>query len=297
MLRTTHSNCPTCSLVRRGCAVLAFTSALFLLAPSLAAHDGLAEQIAALSVQIAASPANPELFVKRGELYRATRQYPQALADLDRAARLDPAFAAADLVRTYVCLDIGEYRSAADAATRFLTRQPGHAGALVARARALVKLGRVQDAAVDFTRALEAQPQPDVYIERARAAATAGPAAIEAALRGLDDGIRRLGPIVTLELEAMDIELRLAHYDAALARLDRVSAQAARKESWLARRGAILESAGRLDQARLAYQAALAAARSLPAWTQQTAASSALIERLRIDLTRLAPESSTSPRK
>jgi tetratricopeptide (TPR) repeat protein len=297
MLRTTHSDALTRSRRRRRCAVLAFASALFLLEQFPAAHDGLAEQIAAVSAQIAASPASPELFVKRGELYRATRQYQQALADLDRAARLDPTFAAADLVRTYVCLDIGDSRSAADAATRFLTRQPGHVGALVARARALAKLGRAEDAAADFTRALEAQPQPDLYIERARVAATAGPAAIEAALRGLDDGIRRLGPIVTLELEAIDIELRLAHYDAALARLDRVSAQAARKESWLARRGAILESAGRLDEARSTYESALAAARSLPAWTQQTAASSALIVRLRTDLARLAPGPSTHPRK
>ena len=141
---------------------------------------------------------------------------------------------------------------------------------------------------------LEGQPQPDLYIERARIAMTTGP---DAALHGLDDGIRRLGPIVTLELEAIDIELRLARYDAALSRLDRVSAQAARKESWLARRGAILEAAGRLDDARSAYQAALAAAQSRPAWTQQTAASSELIDRLRSDVARLSSYAATRPSK
>jgi tetratricopeptide (TPR) repeat protein len=276
--------------------VLAFASALVLVQQVLA-HGGLAAQIAALTAQIASSPTSPELFVQRGELYRATRQYQHALADLDRATRLDPRLAAADLLRSHVFLDIGDPRSAADAATRVLTRQPGHGGALVARARALAQLGRLRDAAIDFTRALEARPHPDVYIERARVVVTGGPGAIEEALRGLDDGIRRLGPIVTLELEAIDIELRRAHYDAALTRLDRVSAQAARKESWLARRGAILESAGRFDEARATYQAALAAADNLPAWTQQTAASSALIERLRTDLTRLARRSSTRPRQ
>jgi len=147
--------------------VLAVAFALLFVEARLPAHDGLAEQIAAVSAQIAASPARPELFVKRAELYRATRQYPQALADLDRATRLDPALAAADLVRTYLSLDTGDFRSAAGAATRFLTRQPGHVGALIARARAFAKLGRVADATADFTRALEAQPQPDLYVERA----------------------------------------------------------------------------------------------------------------------------------
>jgi hypothetical protein len=99
-LRTTHSNSRTRSLARRRCAVLALACALFLVEQFPLAHDGIAAQIAALTAQIAASPASADLFVKRGELYRATRQWVQALADLDRATRLDPALASADLVRT-----------------------------------------------------------------------------------------------------------------------------------------------------------------------------------------------------
>ena len=265
-------------------SVLALMGSLVLLQQFPLAHDRLGEQIAAVSAQIARDPANPVLFQKRGELLREVREYQQALADLDHAASLDPAMATVDLVRARLFLDADKPQAAVDAASRFLARQPGHVAALITRGRARAKLGRAVAAAIDFTHALNAQPLPDVYIERARVILVSGNGAIDEALRGLDEGIGRLGPIVTLELEAIDLELRMTRYDAALARLDRVSIQAARKESWLARRGDILASAGRVDEARSAYRAALASALSLPPWTQHTQASLALIDRLHADL-------------
>jgi tetratricopeptide (TPR) repeat protein len=297
MLLTTLSMKISPPAVRRGVAAVALAGAIVLFPHAPSAHDGVEGQIAQITAQLAREPANPGLLLKRGELYRATRQYPQALADLDRAAALDPNLSAAELARARVRLDAGNPRGAAEAASRFLARVPGHADALVVRARARVRLGQVREAAADFTRALESRPFPDWYVERARAQMASGGDGIGDAIRGLDDGIRRLGPVVTLELEAIDLELRLRRHAAALSRLDRLSAQTPRKESWLARRGTILESAGRIDEARAAYRAALAAASSLPAWTQRAPASAALIERLRNDLTRLDTDSPADPKK
>jgi tetratricopeptide (TPR) repeat protein len=251
------------------------------------AHNGLADRIAAITAQIVKNPTSGELLVRRAELYRFSRQWREALADLDRASTLDPAMAAVDLARAHVFLEVGHQQAAVDAASRFLTHQPGHADALIVRGRARAKIGFAKEAAIDFTRALDQRPAPDLYLERAHAILGSGPSHIESALRGLDEGIARLGPIVTLELEAIDLELRLKRYDAALARLDRVSAQAARKESWLARRGAILEQAGRIEEAGTTYRAAWTAAMNLPESTRRARASSALIERLRADLNRL----------
>jgi predicted Zn-dependent protease len=219
---------------------VALAASLILAQHFATAHNGLGEQIAVLTAQIAANPANAELRVRRAELYRFSRRWTDAIADLDRAATLDPAMAAVDLARAHLLLESGNPRAAVDTATRFLTRQPRHADALIVRARARATLGFAHDAATDFTRALDQRPTPDVYIERAHTILGPGTTHIEEALRSLDDGIVRLGPVVTLELEAIDLELRLKRYGAALSRLDRVSAQTARQESWLARRGAIL---------------------------------------------------------
>jgi predicted negative regulator of RcsB-dependent stress response len=107
------------------------------------------------------------------------------------------------------------------------------------------------------------------------------------ALLALDEGIARLGPVVTLELEAIDLTVRGKRYDEALLRLDRIASQTPRKETWLERRGDVLEKAGRLSEAREAYQAAFDALSLLPAWTQETQASTTVRARLRTDLARV----------
>ena len=251
------------------------------------AHDGLAERIAALSAQITQSPSSPSLLVKRAELYRENRQWSEALADLDRAERIDSTIAIVNLVRAHVHLERKNWPAAADAATRFISRQPDHADARVVRARAYVQLGRRQEAAADFTSALAVRPKPDLYIERAKALEGPGRDALGQALRSLDEGLARLGPIVTLELEAIDLELRLNRYDAALARLDGITARAPRKDTWLARRGAMLERAGRPEEARAAYRAALDFLSNQSERIQQTRASMTLAAGLRADLERL----------
>jgi tetratricopeptide (TPR) repeat protein len=138
-------------------------------------------------------------------------------------------------VRARLHSDVHDWKTAVDASNRFLAHEPGHADALIVRGRAHAKLGDAKAAAADFTRAIEARPLPDLYVERARTIAQLRPLGAESALRGLDQGITRLGPIVTLELEAIELELQLKRFDAALARLDRLSAQSAGKTAgWLA---------------------------------------------------------------
>jgi tetratricopeptide (TPR) repeat protein len=227
------------------------------------------------------------VLIRRAELYREARQWQQALADLNRAEHLDPTRPGPDLVRAHVFLDARNWTDAIAAATRFLARQPRDADALIVRGRAQAGVGSSHAAIADFSLALEERPLPEVYIDRARVSAGLGRGGLEEAVTGLDAGIARLGPIVTLELEAVDAELRLKRYDAALARLDRVSAHASRKDSWLARRGAVLEHAGRLDEARATYRAALDSANSQPDSIRKTRASLALTDRLRDDIDRL----------
>ena len=61
---------------------------------------------------------------------------------------------------------------------------------------------------------------------------------------GLDEGLAALGRPVTLQLEAIRLELALGRTDAALTRLRSEAARAKRKESWLVRIGEIQASSG-----------------------------------------------------
>jgi predicted Zn-dependent protease len=169
-----------------------------------------------------------------------------------------------------------------EALDRFLAKEPDHPRGRVLRARALVKLGKRREAVGEFTRAIDQTPagglpEPEYYLERAQALGAEGGEYAKEALGGLDEGLARLGPVVTLQLCAIDLEMARNRYDAALERLEKLAAQSARKESYLARRGEILEKAGKLGEARQANVKALEALESLPPHKRKTRA----MERLR----------------
>lgn len=226
-------------------------------------HEGLHEQIAEVTKQIDLNPKNPALYVKRGELYREHREWKHALADYKRAAQLEPELAAVDLCKGRLYLDQGSPGLAKDPLDRFLERNPDHAEGLETRARVLVKLRKPLEAVQDYSRALKKDVRPEIYLERSQALLSAGLEHTNEALAGLDEGIRNLGPVVTLELAAIDLELTAKRYDFALQRLEAVANQSERQESWLTRRGEILEMAGRFEEARRSYSEAITAIDSL----------------------------------
>jgi tetratricopeptide (TPR) repeat protein len=78
------------------------------------------------------------------------------------------------------------------------------------------------------------------------------------ALGALDAGQARIGPAVSLELAAVDLEVELGSYTAALTRLDRLLGRSAVSPAWVARRGEVLERAGQPAAARAEYARALA---------------------------------------
>jgi tetratricopeptide (TPR) repeat protein len=165
-----------------------------------------------------------------------------------------------------------------------LSRQKDAPEAWLTRARVLVKLKQFRAAAEDYNHALLTAPDPDVYLERARAwAATRH---WREAVNSLDEGVRRLGSLVSLELAALEFELRQKLYDKALARLDRVTANTPRRETWLARRGAILLQARRPCEARQAFAEALTLLNTLPHARRNVAANQDLERQIRNGLRR-----------
>jgi predicted Zn-dependent protease len=158
-------------------------------------------------------------------------------------------------------------------------------------------LARLQlrlEASRDYTLAIAASPEPgpELFIERAQALSNEGPEYTAEALHALDEGVKRLGQLVTLQLLAIDLEMKQKNFDGALARLDQVAEKSPRKESWLVRRGEILIQAGRPDEAKKAFQSALAALESLPPTRRNVPAMLELQRRIRAEVEKLnAPAS------
>ena len=250
------------------------------------AHGDLHLQIQQVTTRIEQEPKNAELYLRRGELRRAHQEWDAAQADYDQAISLNPSLSVVDLGRGKMFLDAGWPLSALAALDRFLATHTNNSDALVTRARALVKVGRRMEAAQSYTQGIASatHPQPELYLERSQALTAEGDDHLEEALKGLDEGVKKLGPLVTLQLFAIDVELKQKRFDAALARLERVAAQSPRKETWLARRGEILQQAGRPKEASEAFQSALRAMGTLPPGRRQVPAMIELEKRVRAAL-------------
>lgn len=229
-------------------------------------HADLEAQIGRLGDDLKKDPKNAALYLRRGELYRYHEEWTKAAKDCDQAQKLDPALAEVELARGKAFYGQGQMAKAVECLDRFLKRQPKEPEGYLFRGRALNRLGRNADAARDFGEviALVPEPAPEYFIERARAQAGPGGGGAREAIRGLDAGIAKLGAPITLETEALELELSVRNYPAALARVERILAASPRKESWLHRKGEILELAGKPAEARSAYQEASKALQALP---------------------------------
>jgi len=234
------------------------------------AHVGRHAQLDALDAQIARRPADARLYLRRGEVYRAYRHWSEAAADYRRARKLDPELTAVDLCVGRMMLEAGMPRRALAALDRFLAAKDCHIQARLFRARALAKLGRHVEAATDYTLAIRAckgsrRPAPYFYLERARSLAAAGDRHLDAAVRGLEEARASLGSLVTIELLALELELRGKRYTSAVERLGRMLESAPRREGWLVRRGEVYEKMGRIEAACRDFTEALREVETLPA--------------------------------
>jgi tetratricopeptide (TPR) repeat protein len=247
------------------------------------AHGDLHVQIATVTAEIGRKPDSAELHLQRGELHRVHEDWAKAMADFDRAEKLDSKLVAVALGRSRLHLVKQEYRSAVSEADRFLREHPHHPQALAVRARALAGDKQFEKAAEAWRLVIQSAPSPDVepYYECSVALAAAGPSHTDAALRTIDDGLAKLGNVPALGLYGVELEVQRKRYDAALERLDRLEPKRGRKETWREKRGDILAGSGRKEEARMEYAKALKELEALPARNRETKASAAMATRLR----------------
>lgn len=220
-------------------------------------------QIDTLTPQIQKAPT-AELYLKRGELYRLDEDFAAALADFQKAEKLDPTLDTVHFCRGRVLFESGDWKQAIEALDNFLKKKPGHIEGHMVRARSHARLKEYTAALEGYDRVITLidQPTPDCFLERAETLIALERS--EDAIKNLEEGIKRLGNLLALQKAAIDIEINLKHYDAALARVDRVMATLQRKEVWQTRRGEILEAAGHRAEALLAYSEALSSLDQLP---------------------------------
>lgn len=238
------------------------------------AHPEIEAQLAHVSEAIARTPDNAELYLQRGQLHRAHRDWQAGLEDLRRAEELDPDLHLVTRAIGRLLLEADKPQQALEVLGVFLQHRAGDPDGLILRGRAHAKLGGTLEAAADFDAALPKlrRPTPELFIERAKIVLAGGEQFRTRALAGLDEGIGRLGDLYTLHRLAAELEIASGQTGAALRRSRQLVNKFDKNLSWRIFEAELLVSVEKADEARDAYREALELIAALPAHRRRTQA-------------------------
>ncbi|NND45044.1 MAG: tetratricopeptide repeat protein, partial [Xanthomonadales bacterium] len=131
------------------------------------AHTDLQLQIAAITRQIEASPDAADLYLKRGDLHRRHQDWDAAAADFASVRRLASGLSETDWFEGRMRVDAGQFEAGERLLSRFLEANPGHTGALQARARSHWGQRAPGAAAHDYQQAIDRSESPAPALYRA----------------------------------------------------------------------------------------------------------------------------------
>jgi tetratricopeptide (TPR) repeat protein len=235
-------------------------AALIVSIPSRALADGDTHLLIEETTREIETAPTAKLLVKRGSLYSRHGSYNEALADFDRAEKLDASVVEVYYWRAEALFSSLQPDQAQAAIDKFIKHAPVdhtlHRAAHELRARILGERGAYLESAREYDYIVSLPHGADVGLFSARAEVLVSAGEYDKALASLDEGNARFGGITALHLSAIEIEKRIRRYSAALARVDRLMASAPRKESWWVRRAEILTEMGRPAEAADAYRQA-----------------------------------------
>jgi Flp pilus assembly protein TadD len=228
------------------------------------AHGSHDEMVGEIMEELATHPDDPQLYLLLADANCSHGDWEIALQNLQRVEELAPGKLHTDLIRGRALLTGGQVQVAKEALDRYLAVEPHSVSALSNRARANQILENTVASLADYKHAvqLSANSDPKLIVEYAGALVVAGRR--DDAIRALSAGIEQLGPVPSLVLAVMNLEMAAGRFDDALQRIDAMQRSAPQPEQWMAKRAALLDQAGRREEAQVAWQALVDHLSTLP---------------------------------
>jgi len=200
-------------------------------------HPDLLAQIENLTAELQQQPADAELLIKRGDLYRRDADYTAAAQDFTAARAIQPHHPLLDFYQGRLQLEMADPAAAEGLLKRYLAAHPEHAGAWVLLGQARLGLNQAEAAAEDYAQAIRrsARPSPSLYRLQVLALLTAGEQHWDAARMVVDAGLGRFPQEVSLLGLGTDIALAQNSPDIASGYIETLPQAVLNLERWQSR--------------------------------------------------------------
>ena len=135
--------------------------------------QGRGAELAEMNRRLAANLDDAEALIHRGWLFHLEKKWPDAIADLERRLRLRPDDTDALFLLAQAYGQTNNLPGARTTLETYLARSSDDIEARVMKGQVSLRLGRLQEAAADFTKVLDADPGRDPVRYRARRSGSA----------------------------------------------------------------------------------------------------------------------------
>ena len=252
-------------LIRTWVRWLGLAGALGLWLSVVTAHGPFHEEIQALTLELESRPGEVPLLARRCDIQRAHALWTEAMADLVQLERLSPTDPTNGLRRGVILLGQGKAEEALPHLARWVREHPEGLDGRLALAQACMAARQWSNAVREFSVVLAspAESRVQLFLDRAQCQQQVGESATNI-LKGLDEGIARIGPSPQLLRQAAEVELGRGAVEAAVGRIGVLADRSARKERWLFEQGELFRRGGRQEDARRCYSNAIVALEALP---------------------------------
>ncbi len=222
------------------------------------AHGPVHAQIDSLSKQIAKYPDSLNLYFERGIYYQIDEDYARAVADFEKVLIMDNEIYTTYFPLAEIYLETAQYELASSYIDKYILHFPKHANGQILYAKVHLALGEDDKAIVGFDNAIAIKKDkatPEDFIHLSNVWRIQNP---EKAYKVLEEGVRKIGPYVSMQKHLVDLANEHEWYDRSMQTINAILAKAIRKEYWLLQKANVLQKLSKHEEAKTVYQNCLA---------------------------------------
>ncbi len=242
------------------------------------AHDEVHHAIHELDHQIEAQPHQLDLYFLRGQMHQKNNHFNAAFSDFQTcqllAKKQHKILPKPTLSLAKLCFQQELYYLALLFADKYIsqTSPSNHTYAYITKARCYAQLNKEIKAKALWEKVLATTPtpKPEYYLTTASIILKANNKDATGAIQCLQNGIKKLGDIITLQTKIIEIAQQHQQYEVAITMLNYIIKNQKRQEKWLLQKANLLLAANQPQKAKQTYQQTLTAIQQLPKQHQVT---------------------------